>query len=42
MFPFCPIETIEGKRTTTLDKHYHHAHRALIEQDIKVDPITMA
>lgn len=41
-FHFCPIETIEGRKTTTLDKHCHCAHRALIAQDIMVDPITMA
>jgi hypothetical protein len=29
-------------KTTTLDKHCHRAHKALIAQYIMVDPITMA
>jgi len=41
-FHFHPIETIEGMKTTTLDKHCHRAHKALIAQYIMVDPITMA
>jgi len=36
------IKTIEGKKTSTPNKHYHRAHKALIAQDIMVDPITMA
>jgi hypothetical protein len=35
------METIEGRKTTALDKHCHCARRALIAQDIMVDPITM-
>jgi hypothetical protein len=36
------IKTIEGKKISTLNKHYHCAHKALIAQDIMVDLITMA